>query len=225
MVTAYINDEDTKSCTPSSKDQSPFGKSRRLDFDKRQHKSLNSELKYLYTAITRARCNLWIYDSDELKRRPVFDYWYRRGLIKVIRVDEVTEQEESTLFASTSTSEEWKTQGDYFKKKNLWEPAVKCYQKAQCTSLEYEAHGYSLVQHARRPNTKTKEAQELYLLAAKYFLDSNKLENNYQCLENAARCLMNSKKYNAASDLFVLLGRVSILTFRLNLMNTLYYNL
>jgi len=61
---------------------------RPLTFDGRQHKSLNPELKYLYTAITRAKCNLWIYDSNEDKRLPVFDYWCKRNLVKVVRVDD-----------------------------------------------------------------------------------------------------------------------------------------
>ena len=208
-MTDYINSEENRDIIKSGNVKSPFGKPRPLQFDDSQHKSLNSELKYLYTAITRARCNLWIYDSDEVKRRPVFDYWYRRGLIKVIKVDDVAEQDESTLFASTSTSEEWKAQGDYFKKKRLWEPAMKCYQKAQCLHLEFEAHAYSLVQQARRLMPKNKEAQELYLHAAKKFLDCNKTEHSYQYLENTARYLMFASKYDDAANLFVLLGMVS----------------
>ena len=218
VVTAYINEEEKKNAAmhTTSTDTSPFGKSRPLAFDDNQHKLLNSELKYLYTAITRARCNLWIYDSDELNRRPVFDYWHRRKLIKVIKVDDVTVQDESTLFASTSTQEEWKAQGDYFKKKRLWEPAMKCYQRAHCTSLEYEAMAFSTVQQARKLNIIAKEIQEFYLTATKYFLDSNKINHSYQCLENAAKCLMNAKKYDNASSLFILLGLVSCAYVNLN---------
>ena len=208
-MTDYINAEENSSKIKAGNVKNPFGKTRPLQFDECQHKSLNSELKYLYTAITRARCNLWIYDSDELKRCPVFDYWFRRGLIKVIKVDDVTDKDESTLFASTSTSEEWKAQGDYFKKKRLWEPAMKCYRKAQCLHLELETQAYSLVQQARRQTAKSKEAQELYLYAAKNFLECDKIVHSYQSLENAARCLMNAKKYDNAEDLFVLLEMVS----------------
>ena len=88
-------------------------KPRPLKFDEQHHKSLSAELKYLYTAITRAKCNLWIYDSDETNRLPMFDYWHRRGLVKIIRLSEISQQDESVLFAATSTKEEWKKQGDY----------------------------------------------------------------------------------------------------------------
>ena len=50
---------------------------------------LNSELKYLYTAITRARVNVWMFDEDETKRAPMFEYFRRLRLVKVVRPDEV----------------------------------------------------------------------------------------------------------------------------------------
>ena len=46
---------------------------------------LNSELKYLYTALTRARVNVWIFDEDYTKRAPVFEYFKKRHLVKVVR--------------------------------------------------------------------------------------------------------------------------------------------
>lgn len=56
---------------------------RALEFDTLKHKLLNSELKYLYTALTRARCNLWIYDEDKDKRAPMFSYFKARKLVRV----------------------------------------------------------------------------------------------------------------------------------------------
>lgn len=44
---------------------------RKLDFDKEQHKILCSELKQLYTALTRARVNIWIFDQDTKIRDPM----------------------------------------------------------------------------------------------------------------------------------------------------------
>ena len=137
----------------------------------------------------------------------MFDYWYRRGLVQVIEVDDDTKYSQTTLFASTSTPEEWKTQGNYFKKKRLWEPAMKCYQKAQCMHLAVEAHAYSLVQQARR-STNPNEAENTYLHAAKCFLECNEIEHNFKYLENAAKCLMSAKKYKDAAELFISLGKV-----------------
>ena len=97
-------------------------------FDPKLHKSLNSELKYLYTAVTRAKCNLWIYDSDPKSHLPMFDYWHKRGLVKVVQKEDqlssatVESQDKDILvFASNSTPDQWKAQGDNFKKKHLWD--------------------------------------------------------------------------------------------------------
>lgn len=49
---------------------------------------LNGELKQLYTAITRARVNLWIFDEDHDKRAPAFKYFIKRKFVKVVKTDE-----------------------------------------------------------------------------------------------------------------------------------------
>lgn len=56
---------------------------RPLEFDPRKHKILNTELKRLYTALTRARTNVWIFDEDEECRFPMFDYFIKRNLVEV----------------------------------------------------------------------------------------------------------------------------------------------
>ena len=187
---------------------------RPLDFDGRQHKSLNPELKYLYTAVTRAKCNLWIYDSDEDKRLPVFVYWCKRNLVKVIKVNDVSEEDQTTLFAATSTPEEWKEQGDYFKKKRLWEPAMKCYQKSGIVALEMEAKAYFMAQQAH--GQKAKEMHQLYLQAALAFLQCDQLQHDVKYLANAAKCLKNAKQHSAAAKLFERLGQVCTIPFRVD---------
>ena len=184
-------------------------KPRPLKFDEQHHKSLSAELKYLYTAITRAKCNLWIYDSDEKKRLPMFDYWHRRGLVNIIRLDELSQQDESNLFTATSTKEEWKKQGDYFKKKKLWEPAMKCYVKADEMYLEKEAMAYCLFQQARTPNIKQREMEEIYLKAALAFLECDRLKHDVKSLRYAASFLKKAKRSNEAGLLYAKLKRVS----------------
>ena len=58
---------------------------RPLPFNSEQHKVLNSELKYLYTALTRARVNVWIYDEDGEAAGPMCDYFKALKLVTVIR--------------------------------------------------------------------------------------------------------------------------------------------
>ncbi len=171
---------------------------------------MNAELKYLYTAITRAKCNLWICDSNKDRRLPMFHYWDRKRLVRVIHVDDITEEDQSTLFSATSSVEEWKSQGDYFKKKRLWEPAMKCFEKANCPHLECEARAYRLAQQARTPGLKRNEINEIYLEAAHAFLKCDQSQHDYQCLENAAKCLKNAKKYKESSQLYFLLDQVKV---------------
>ena len=46
-----------------------------------RHKILLDELRHLYTAITRARVNVWIYEENPAKRAPMFDFFIRRQLV------------------------------------------------------------------------------------------------------------------------------------------------
>ena len=184
---------------------------RSRQFDPKLHKSLNSELKYLYTAVTRAKCNLWIYDSDRKTRLPVFDYWHKRDLVKVVKKEDqlsCTSKESQDnyflVFASNSTPEQWKAQGDNFKKKHLWEQAILCYQHAGSENeyLATEAHAYHLIQRARH------QKPQLYLEAALSFLECDELHHNLHYINGAAICLRNSKppKYHEAAKLFERLG-------------------
>ena len=50
-------------------------------FDENKHKILNSVLKHLYTAVTRARTNVYIFDEDEEKRAPMFTYFKAHDLV------------------------------------------------------------------------------------------------------------------------------------------------
>ena len=51
----------------------------------RRHAAAPQELKHLYTAITRAKNNIIIFDRSPEKRAPFFQYLRRRGLARVVR--------------------------------------------------------------------------------------------------------------------------------------------
>ena len=135
----------------------------------------------------------------------MLDYWIRRGLVKVVSLGE--KEYDNT---ATSTSDEWQVQGDYFRKKGLWEPAIKCYNKAGSTLLEKEAEAYFCAQHAQQSKLP-QERQELFMSAATSFLLCDSLEHNIKFLTNAAKCLKNAKRHGEAAKLFEKLGQVSYL--------------
>jgi len=80
---------------------------RELDFDADAHKLLESELKCLYTAITRSRVNVWIFDRDKGRREAMFDAYRGLDLVKVIG-DIEAEGEAAGVFAKTTTPKEWR---------------------------------------------------------------------------------------------------------------------
>ena len=58
---------------------------RPLTFDPLRHSILCEELKHLYTAITRAKNNVIIFDSNSKKRAPFFQYLKTLKLARVIK--------------------------------------------------------------------------------------------------------------------------------------------
>ena len=177
---------------------------RSKQFDSTLHKSLNSELKYLYTAITRAKCNLWIYDSNKKNRTPMLHYWHRKGAVRIVAADGSDGQNYSLVFASNSTPEQWSAQGDNFRKRHLWEQAILCYEKAgmQYQYLAKEARAYHYIQEARQ------QKPQLFLNAALAFLERDELSHSVSCLSGAAICFKNSRppKQIVAAKLFERLG-------------------
>ena len=173
-------------------------------FDEVQHKSLNAELKCLYTAITRAKCNLWIYDSNINARQPMFKYWLKRNAIEVIRAGCTGIQGHKLMFATSSTSAKWKDQGEIYKQKDLWEQAIQCYQNAgaEYSYLVKEAQAYHLIQEARQ------HKPVLLLEAALRYLECYNLRPSVQFLRKASLCLENSRppRYTQAAKLLEKIG-------------------
>ena len=202
VITSYLESHPNQETTNTSfSSQAP----RSLPFDPMAHKSLNSELKCLYTAVTRAKCNLWMYDSNKEKRLPVFDYWYKRGVVKFVRVDQGMA---SLVFATVSSSEQWKSQGDHFKKRRLWEQALHCYSKAdsRLQYLQKEVSAYQLVKEAELSHT----AKSRYLDAALSFLEAYQLHPDVRYISNAALCLSKARppKHITAAKLYEKIGKV-----------------
>lgn len=116
---------------------------RSLKFEETKHKLLSSELKHLYTALTRARSNVWIYDKNETKRSPMFDYFTAFEVVRIESEKEAEEGEGAFRFAKDSTPDDWAKQGDYFYSHERWKLAGKCYGKAGDTTKESK----SLMRH------------------------------------------------------------------------------
>ena len=208
MVTSYL----LKHPELIYQDQNIVEEPRPLEFDERQHKMLNSELKFLYTAFTRAKCNLWIYDSNSTKRAPMFHYFQKRDLVKVVSAgssDDIQQSKMQSMFAIVSTAEEWKRQGDYFKKKYLWDLAVVCYNKAGMPELACEAYAYSSVLLGNKHKSDSKLMREHFLNATINFFKCLQLQQSAKWIKMAALCLFNAREYGLAAPLFAKIRQVN----------------
>ena len=117
------------------------------------------------------------------------------------------EEEDRILFTATSTPDQWKNQGDFFRRKGLWEPAMKCYHKAGDVLFEKEAQAYMYAQKAKVTGNP-REVIGCFENAAFAFLYCDHLRHDVKFLLNAAKCLRNCRRHNDAAMLFEKLGEV-----------------
>ena len=178
-------------------------------FNECEHKALNSELKFLYTAITRARCNLWIYDSNPDKRAPMFYYFQKRDLVRVLpTVDsdsKGTESMEHLVFTKVSSPEQWKQQGDHFRLKKVWKTAIFCYSNAGMIELVNETKGDYNMWMAQK-----KDQKQHYLQATLNYLRDFDIKPSVKRIKKAATCLYNACKYDLSVALFLNIHEASI---------------
>ncbi|KAL9951637.1 hypothetical protein ACROYT_G044339 [Oculina patagonica] len=169
--------------------------SRPLEFDPDRHKVLNSEFKFLYTAITRARVNVWFFDEDEEARAPVFEYFQKLSLVRVIRMSgEANETEQLTsMFVERSTEAEWCQQGHYFYNKELWEVAVKCFTMAGDKLMVRKSQAQLQAAEASKLKGNPKVMRTQFLRAADQFLQCAMLDEGAKCLHNARERLLLAK--------------------------------
>ncbi|KFP88590.1 TPR and ankyrin repeat-containing protein 1, partial [Apaloderma vittatum] len=177
-----------------------IGTQKRTPFNKEMYKMLNGELKQLYTAVTRARVNLWIFDEDSDKRAPAFKYFIKRGFVQVVKADEKKDLDDS-MFAKTSTPEEWIGQGDYYAKHHFWEVAAKCYQKGGATEKSKLALAHDAVLKVHTKKSSPREKQMEYMTLAKTYLECGEPKLSL-------KCLFQSKEFWLCAELCKKLGKV-----------------
>ncbi|KAM4028227.1 TPR and ankyrin repeat-containing protein 1 [Anomaloglossus baeobatrachus] len=163
------------------------------DLDPQMHKMLNGELKQLYTAITRARVNLWIFDENHEKRAPAFEYFVKGNLVQVVQTDKNKDLDDN-MFVKTSTKKEWISQGDYYASHQCWKVAAKCYQKGGAMEKEKLAFANDEVLNLQTKKASAKVKPLEYLKLAKTYLE---------CREPklSLKCLMRAKEFNLCADL------------------------
>jgi len=148
---------------------------RALEFSDREHQILCEELKHLYTAVTRARVRVVIYDSDERKRAPMFHFLLSAGLVEAVSL--FAAPEGATLLGSAregvsaeQQAREWQQQGITLRERGLFALAARCFEQSGDAAARLEAQARDARVLAMRASSE--ERRRLSLQAAGLFLQS-----------------------------------------------------
>lgn len=169
-----------------------FLKLRNPPFVKTSHSMLlNIELKQLYTVITRAKVNLWIYESEPIVEHllPILKEW-REGFDSEPLIDIIDPGNQNFSFeksfatAKKSTPKQWKLQGDTLLQSKRWKQAALCYRKAYRFDLEAEA----LLTSSKLPSCPT--YHEIVIA----YLQADEIAHNAAFLAEAAKNLCHVAK-------------------------------
>ncbi|KAJ3410070.1 hypothetical protein HDV05_004115 [Chytridiales sp. JEL 0842] len=181
------------------------------EFDTQKHNILATELKILYTAITRARARLWIWEKNQTKMKPVFRYWMAFQLV-------VTSEDggESAFNAAgnQSTPEEWNKQGKMLFDNNQYENALASFKRALRAAGLSEStktgnillcEAYIYRERAKRAFAANDplEAKRLYEQAANCFSETNTISRLQQShLQDAAQCYEKANNFDLACEMY-----------------------
>jgi tetratricopeptide (TPR) repeat protein len=168
------------------------GMLRPLDFDPHVHQILREELKHLYTAITRARVRVVIYDQDETKRAPMFYYLGRKELIQPLSI--FGQQDISMPLAVQTKPEEWRSRGVNLRDMGMHQLAAMCFKNSGDIYLEMESNGDALAKKAMM--LKGQERHDGFFNAGELFFGAGKFEK-------ASRCFYESLHYDIAGTLYM----------------------
>lgn len=143
---------------------------------------LCSELKMLYTAITRPRNTLIIYDEDSTSRKPLEKYWDKIGVTQSVTKEmldsvNVTDKKRkssssaevqifNSLVAKTG-SEEWRRQGIKMFKRKYFEQAMKCFQMSGDNDLYKKSQANAMADESTKEIIEV-ESEKNYLKSKLY---------------------------------------------------------
>ncbi|KAJ4460254.1 hypothetical protein PAPYR_3651 [Paratrimastix pyriformis] len=196
-------------------------------FEGHRYHLLCSELKQLYTAVSRARRRVFVFDADVARRRPVLEWWASEGIAQW------TDPKLGTAadVATKSTPAQWRERGLELLGRGFYEQAQKCFQFAGDGPLQTVCQGYLLAARAeditaalpRRPGTlrepllpagappltaterqQRAEAARVFEEAAAKFVEGGAPPLL------GARALASAGHYDRAAALFEAAGRVDL---------------
>ncbi|KAL7540343.1 hypothetical protein ACHAXR_010608, partial [Thalassiosira sp. AJA248-18] len=193
---------------------------RHLEFEADQHKLLETELKMLYTAITRARVNIFIAETDIESSRPMFNYFQRRAVVDVVSKGNSEEEGLSgvRVFGAMNTVEDWRNRGEYYLRNAEGERqigclrlAAKCFDKAgEPKRRDYALAFLSFTEIEEQDPAKLRGKHGVDLKQKLYNITEQLLEaRDVGFLNKAALCLLRTgEQEEYTAQLFELYARL-----------------
>ncbi|XWS64003.1 hypothetical protein CRYUN_Cryun06bG0149500 [Craigia yunnanensis] len=190
-------------------------------FKQAKHNILCSELKQLYVAVTRTRQRLWICENVEEFSKPVFDYWKKKCLVQVRKLDDSLAQ----AMQVASSPEEWKSRGHKLLSQGKYVMATICFERAHDTYGEKLAKAFGLRADAERlqglnpemASTARRQAADIFdtIGKAEHAADCFYMLEEYEkagkiylqkcgesALERAAECFLLAGCYKTAAEVY-----------------------
>ncbi len=190
---------------------------RELEFSHEKHKILETEMKILYTAITRAKGKIFIVETDKKMSSPMFNYFEIRNVAnKVLKTDTVNIPE----FGKMSSVDDWRKAGESYLRAATGENttaylrrAAKCFRKAGEAEREKNALAYlRFFENLENLTVKqdirnNREARENMYSIATQLLEAGDVD----FLDKAGLCLLQSGEIEKgrSAGIFELSARLS----------------
>jgi len=197
-------------------DTSFLNKTRHLDFSKDQHKILETELKMLYTAITRARVNVFIAETNLEMSRPMFNYFQRRAVVDVVNKDKPDDVSSVRVFGVMDNVDDWRSRGEYYlrnsegeRQKGCLRLAAKCFDKSGDVKRRDFALAFLAFTEIEEQDFSKRRAKHEWREGL-YNITSQLLEaRDIGFLNKAALCLLRTGEHDIdAARMFELYARI-----------------
>ncbi|KAF8460716.1 hypothetical protein BDZ91DRAFT_738462 [Kalaharituber pfeilii] len=180
--------------------------------DKKKYAGLCTELKHLYVAVTRARNNLWMVESDPESVQNIVKLWTRaeelkEPLISVVHNGPAGEHEAKNIIKPDEATDSlaWQERGESLLHQGLYEDALLSFCRAQHQQGQDLANAYLLYEEASgldvdQSNKLSSQAIDLFLKAAKLFEDASFMQKAAETYAAAGHYIKAAEVLHAAEE-------------------------
>ncbi|KAG8924689.1 hypothetical protein FRC02_010261, partial [Tulasnella sp. 418] len=184
-------------------------------FDALRHAIIQTELKFLYVGLTRARNRVWIWDSSE-KINPMRLLWSERKLVKIKAPSDIPKN-----LAVRSSEHAWKKRAYAFFQQKLYDLSISAFRRAKLKTEEAIAEAFKTRSEAEGLSSTHSGRSRAWELAAHAFDSAQHLSQENELQQRrlrlmTAECYTEVPDYARAATLFELLGQYTraILLYR-----------